>query len=386
VSATHPTVLIADDEDFFVTSIDDALRSRIEGVRVLHARDGREALHLLEQQRVSLLLTDLSMPHMGGVELLAALTRLGIHVPTIVITAHRSGTESRLHSLGALAIVDKPVDLNALLALVERRLSDRSPASLEGVSLPGFLQLLAMERKTCLVRIIGTAGASGTFAFVDGQLVDARTAGEVGDRAAMNMLTWVTPSIHVEPTLSLIEETIQSSLAHLVLETARIEDEGDDDASIDDALDQMMLAGDTKPAIEDDAKPTASRRTGEIIMSNVTDTLTECMNIDGAIGAALVDYESGLTLGTSGGRSDFDIELAASGNTQVVRSKVEVMKSLGLKGAIEDILITLEDQVHLIRPLRTVGTLFLYVAIDKQRGNLGLARHKLTSLEKDLKV
>ena len=121
-------------------------------------------------------------------------------------------------------------------------------------------------------------------------------------------------------------------------------------------------------------------------MSNVSDTLSECMKIDGAIGASLVDYESGLTLGTVGGRPDFDIELAASGNTQVVRSKMAVMKSLSLKGAIEDILITLEDQIHLIRPLRTVGTLFLYLALDKDRGNLGLARHKLSALEKNLHV
>jgi len=121
-------------------------------------------------------------------------------------------------------------------------------------------------------------------------------------------------------------------------------------------------------------------------MSNVSDSLDTAMNIDGAIATALVDFESGMTLGTAGGGERFDIDLAASGNTQVVRSKMTVMDSLGIDGAIEDILITLDDQYHLIRPLKSVGTIFLYLAIDKDKGNLGLARHKLGAIEKQLQI
>ncbi|MEM6961913.1 MAG: hypothetical protein AAF550_09265 [Myxococcota bacterium] len=121
-------------------------------------------------------------------------------------------------------------------------------------------------------------------------------------------------------------------------------------------------------------------------MSNITESLNAAMEMEGAVAVALVDWESGLTLGTAGGGEHFDINVAASGNTQVVRAKMEVMKTLGVKGAIEDILITLEEQYHLIRPLAKSGALFLYLSIDKKRGNLGLARHKLKQIEKDLKV
>jgi len=110
------------------------------------------------------------------------------------------------------------------------------------------------------------------------------------------------------------------------------------------------------------------------------------MTLDGAVAAALVDWESGLTLGTIGGNSGFDIELAASGNTGVVKSKMRVMRELGIPGAIEDILITLDTQYHLIRPLVRHPSLFLYVAIDKSRGNLGLARHRTRSIEEGLKL
>lgn len=91
-----------------------------------------------------------------------------------------------------------------------------------------------------------------------------------------------------------------------------------------------------------------------------------------------------MTLGAASGRADFDVELAAAGNTEVVRSKVAVMKSLGIPGPLEDILVTLDDQYHLLRPLGRNEQMFLYVAISRDKGNLGLARHKLAEVEKQL--
>lgn len=121
-------------------------------------------------------------------------------------------------------------------------------------------------------------------------------------------------------------------------------------------------------------------------MSNINEIMDQCMTIEGAFAVALVDFESGLTLGTRCNSNSFDIEVAATGNTQVVRAKMSVMKSLKIDGNIEDILISLQTQYHLIRPLTSVRSLFIYLAIDRRRGNLGLARHMLTSFEKELRV
>ncbi|HEY1100128.1 MAG TPA: hypothetical protein VGF99_14425 [Myxococcota bacterium] len=124
---------------------------------------------------------------------------------------------------------------------------------------------------------------------------------------------------------------------------------------------------------------------GEDSMSTIKSSLDDIMSLDGAIAAAIVDWESGLTLGSVSNGS-FDIELAASGNCSVVKAKANVMRQLGIKGGIEDMLITLEDQYHLIRPVQSNGSLFIYVAIDKNRGNLGLARHKLRQIEAGIKI
>ena len=73
------------------------------------------------------------------------------------------------------------------------------------------------------------------------------------------------------------------------------------------------------------------------------------MSVDGALAAAVVDYSSGMLLGAAGG--GIDLELAAGGNTEVMRSKLKTMQMLGLDDSIDDILITLGKQYHLIRPL-----------------------------------
>jgi hypothetical protein len=124
---------------------------------------------------------------------------------------------------------------------------------------------------------------------------------------------------------------------------------------------------------------------------NVETALKEALSIDGAVGAALVDYESGMSLGTLGGGDWLDLDVAAAGNTEVVRAKMRVMSALTIEDAIEDILITLGRQYHLIRLIGDLGrgsgpTLFLYLVLDRSRANLALARHHLRRIEGDLTV
>ena len=119
-------------------------------------------------------------------------------------------------------------------------------------------------------------------------------------------------------------------------------------------------------------------------MSDIKSSLSELLNIDGAMGASIVDYKSGMSLGHQG--SGVDLELAAAGNSEVVKAKMETMKSLGIKGEIEDILITLETQLHIIRPSAKNDGLFIYLVLDKNKSNLALARRNVQSIEGALEM
>ncbi|GGL97678.1 MULTISPECIES: hypothetical protein [Micromonospora] len=123
-------------------------------------------------------------------------------------------------------------------------------------------------------------------------------------------------------------------------------------------------------------------------MANLDTALKDIMTIDGAIGAALVDYTSGMTLGVAGGTPEIDLTVAAAGNTDVVRAKMRTIEMLKLNDELEDMLITLGNQYHLIRPLtsRTGKGLFLYLMLSKTRSNLALARHQLRTIEGQLEL
>ena len=120
---------------------------------------------------------------------------------------------------------------------------------------------------------------------------------------------------------------------------------------------------------------------------NIEAALKEAMNIEGAVGACLVDWESGMSLGAVGGSKYLDLDVAAAGNTEVIRAKMRTMESLRLDDSIEDILITLSKQYHLIRLLKSSRSdqgLFLYLVLDRQRANLALARHNLKRIEGEI--
>lgn len=115
-------------------------------------------------------------------------------------------------------------------------------------------------------------------------------------------------------------------------------------------------------------------------MASINESLNQLLAVEGAQCAAVVDSGSGMLLGSAG--TGVDMELAAAGNTEVVRAKNKTMQALGLQDSIDDILITLGKQYHIIRPMASKEGIFLYVVLDKARSNLALARRKVQDIEK----
>jgi len=113
-------------------------------------------------------------------------------------------------------------------------------------------------------------------------------------------------------------------------------------------------------------------------MANILQSLNELLTVDGAMAASIVDSNSGMMLGSVG--SGINMEVAAAGNTEVVRSKMATIRALNLNDEVVDMLITLGKQYHIIRPIPQKPGLFIYFVLDKAKSNLAMARMKATDV------
>ena len=95
-------------------------------------------------------------------------------------------------------------------------------------------------------------------------------------------------------------------------------------------------------------------------------------DVSGFMGACIVDMETGMPLASKSSRGDFDLEVASAYNAEMVKAKNKTIRALGINSQLEDMLLTLSDQLHLIKMLSS--TTFIYIAADRGSTNLALLR------------
>ena len=417
------TLLLVDDDLGTRTVMARGLAS--QGFAVVTASDGREAVNLLGQAHIDVLVTDLNMPIMDGFELLAHVKRHAANLPVVVLSASTSELTDELDPFGALHVLTKPMSAKALAGEVRAALAELGSGHVTGITLPSFLQLLQWERKTCAVKV--TSGKNeGRLHFLSGELVNAFSSARKleGEAAAYDIFSWDDVDLVLERSYQNKKRVIRTPLQQLLMDALRLKDEtlhdeaareagGDETVFLtEEEADMWFRKSKADPAEASPAPPKEVLGDEEIniqaqspeatvepsaevvnpgdsvqrekIMANVKQTLESLLSdIDGAIAAALVDYKSGMALGTAG--TGLNLEVAAAGNTEVVRAKMKTMSNLGLKGSIEDILITLDKQYHIIRPIPG-QSLFMYLALNREQANLAMARYKLASIAESVAV
>lgn len=272
------TVLLVDDEKVFLSSLKEGLQSFGKRLRVLTARDGKEAIGVLARTTVHLVVTDLNMPGVDGMALLAHMSRKHPKVPAIVMTAYGSPeTEQKVNALGALRYIEKPIDFKETARLVFDVL-ELPTSYIRGIGVPSFAQLIEVERKTCIVRATSyeTPPRTGVLHFVDGELVHAEIGALSGAEAAYEILAWGEASLELEELLGkAAERTIHAPLANLVMQSLVIADQkrseaeaaaGEGAAAERPAYEAPKLeeeapaAKETEAEPADDGRPTRGRR------------------------------------------------------------------------------------------------------------------------------
>lgn len=324
--------------------------------------------------------------------------------------------------------------LHELAELIESEASAMSFGLLRGLTLPDLLQTMQRERKTGVI-LAHSASSWGRLRLLRGELVEAYVHGtlQTGEVAVLEILSWEKVTLRLDRTDHNQHQRPSQSLPDLLPDVETRKKEGakpdDPDLSVlppgEDSKEETVLRRNAvptdvenlqdshvldswlldlppidfpslllqaqQPALDAQTPPVLSHRPPEHQsptevrpMENVKSILESALStIEGAMAVALVDYGSGMAMGTAG--TGINLEVAAAGNTEVVKAKLRTMESLGLQDSIEDIMITLDTQYHIIY-LVPGKTLFMYLVLSKSRANLAMARYKLKTLGTELKI
>jgi CheY-like chemotaxis protein len=218
-------VLIVDDEKLFLLSLLEGLKAYADQFLADMATNGLEALEKLEAGNFDLVVTDLRMPEMDGMELLARMSKKFPNLPVIVMTAYPSPNayETTL-GLGCSKFLEKPIDLEDLANKIIEELSSDSAGFLKGIALPTFLQLVEMEGKTYTIKV-KSGKRTGWLYFLNGELLQAEVGQTEGSEAALEMICWENAEIEISSRCRKKKGEIGIPVSHLILEAHRRYDE-----------------------------------------------------------------------------------------------------------------------------------------------------------------
>ena len=235
-------VLLVDDDTEMLHALKEGFKKYQESFAVVLAEDGLQALERLKRNLISLVVTDLKMPHMDGFELLAHIMVHYPDIPVIIITGYSTPEMEQLaREGGAVGYIAKPFLIENLARQILTTLRKESEGgTLHNVSSGMFLQLIEMEQKTCTIRLEDKSSHNkGILFFHEGELFDARVNNMQGQAAAHEIFSWDAVNLSIQNGCALNENKIQSDLQPLILEAMRRKDEDEPEEVPESVMEQM---------------------------------------------------------------------------------------------------------------------------------------------------
>ncbi|MBC8394875.1 MAG: response regulator [Deltaproteobacteria bacterium] len=245
-------VLIVEDNPVLIKILQTGLKKYSDKFETVTARDGEEAIEVLKKEPISLLVTDLQMPRIDGLSLLAYMNDRHPEIPCIVMTAH--GTQQIKDKLqqDVLRFIEKPFEIDDLVQAILPALDRDVPVgSINGISIASFMQMIEMEQKTCLFEVESPNDGKGYFYFEEGILYDAVYGDNKGLDAALKLIPLEDAKIrfkNVSKSKRKIARRIKDDLMSVIMEAMRLKDEAD--AGDDEDFDISSIAEEL-PEIED---------------------------------------------------------------------------------------------------------------------------------------
>lgn len=250
------TILVVDDDESYLTSLVDGLMVMDESMIILTALNGEMALKILEQNQIDLVLTDIRMPVMDGFQLLSNMINRFCTIPVIVISAmNKPSKDSQRNWPNVLQYLQKPLDITTVANTIKKTLNDYHKSTVHGITLMSFLQLLALENKTCILTA-RKDDKEAIFYIESGILLDTELGEQSGIDAAYEVLTWENPLIEMHPVKHKRKRTIEEPLETVLLNACKLLDEKAVDVengiamAVTDNSDQTEETDDNKGQLE----------------------------------------------------------------------------------------------------------------------------------------
>jgi CheY-like chemotaxis protein len=222
-------VLIVDDDLGFQRLLGISLKKYKQDFDIILSNNGEEAIGVLNRKPVDLIITDLQMPKIDGLTLLAYINDAFPKIPCVIMTAHSTPDIEKQFAQTGQLLLKKPFTINKLVDAIHTALKPRSAADgmLKGISVANFLQMIALEQKTCLLEITAPDGDKGFFYIENGEVFDAAFRGLTGEEAAYALIGTDGASIRFTniPASKKVKQRIQSSLMALIMEAMTRKDE-----------------------------------------------------------------------------------------------------------------------------------------------------------------
>ncbi len=370
------TVLIVDDESRLIQSIEAGLKIYRDRFNVVTALNGKQAINILNQSDIDLVVTDLKMPEVDGFELLAYICKTFPSMPAIVMTAFSTpDIEEYIESTNSLKLLEKPIDFDELADSILENLEKKSQEyKVAGFSLANFMQLLQMEQKTSLLNVKSNKG-QGLIYFQKGELYAALIGNVQGEEAVYKMLSLKNIEISLkQPPPQKVKKNIRKNLMAVLLEGARLNDEDKE---------QPIEEPENFP---DNSNQINQLKKGAIQMQQIEENLAKLKDVEGflAVGVFTPNGEMAAQVNNSGLKIE---EIGALANDVLLKAQ----KATDLMDVGRGQTVHVEaPKAHIIARCLNENTDFSVteagkahihvVMVISKDGNLAMAKMKLNSV------
>lgn len=231
MSTRHKLLLLDDDQDLL--ELYREILGRLPSKPEIHiATSGARAIALLESESFSLLISDLNMPKMDGLQVLTIVKRKFPHLRTAVMTSVVDPQfRTRAYAMGVDLFLEKPNTaqeisffLDCIESLIGREEAATGFRGIQEKSLADIIQVECLSQSSAVLRII-QGNSEGKIWIQSGDIIDAAVLDLTGEQAFQRILSWKAGNFEVLPAEPARTRTIFNSYQGLLLESAQALDE-----------------------------------------------------------------------------------------------------------------------------------------------------------------